>query len=477
VTKHATLRKISVIAGLVLVAAVASQWQAVDRLVYEARLHWQVEQMERGRGEKVPSGRSFQAQTRVDTTVIASAAAPGFDSERVWSGYDDWEPTVATRPNSSEVWQATTRYNGPKACNGCPFPVIVLRKSTDGGVTWGADRFAPITKNKQNDPEIQISTNGTIYLAWIDGYVPGIRFSKSTNGGSSWSTPLTLTPRGAVPAWSDKPLLVISPNGKDVYIGFNASDAYVIASHDYGATWGKAVKTNNDTRYWFHTGGAVAPNGNVYFVTSDFSQDYLGDAYISIVKSVNGGTSWTTTRIDTSREMPDCPWAAGCYKGFFGTIAGLAVDSGGKLLAAYNVNNSPNAPMQLYARTSSDGGTTWSSRIDVSGAGVTINHHSVQVAAYGNNTFAVVWQDDRNGINAYFNAFLRKTTNGGNTWGDVLRLSDASSGAPYKSSAGHNFPYGDYLGVSFDSAGAVHAIWGEGISFTGPGGTWYAKGT
>ena len=107
-------------------------------------------------------------------------------------------------------------------------------------------------------------------------------------------------------------MLAISPDGRDVYMAFNASDSYVAASHNFGATLGANVKTNNDTRYWFHTGGAVAPNGHVYFITTDFSQDYTGDAFVSILRSVNGGASWTTTRIDTSRQMPDCPWAPGC---------------------------------------------------------------------------------------------------------------------------------------------------------------------
>jgi hypothetical protein len=70
---------------------------------------------------------------------------------------------------------------------------------------------------------------------------------------------------------------------------------------------------------------------------------------------------------------------------------------------------------------------------------------------------------------------MRRTSNGGTTWGEVLQLSDATSGAPYKSTAGHAFPYGDYLGVAIDSGGRVHAIWGEGASFTGPGGTWFTR--
>src|SRR5689334_5503143 len=91
------------------------------------------------RPEKHYTGVSFAKQTKVVGQASASATATGFDSERVWSGNDDWEPTVALQPNnSSRVYQLTTRYNGTKACSGCPFPVIVIRRSIDGGNTWQA---------------------------------------------------------------------------------------------------------------------------------------------------------------------------------------------------------------------------------------------------------------------------------------------------------------------------------------------------
>lgn len=426
------------------------------------------------RPEKAYTGLSFAAQTRV--VKQASATPTGYDHERVWSGYDDWEPTVAVQPNSSTVYQLTTRYSGTKVCNNCPFPIIVIRRSLDGGNTWEADRFIPNAGYKQNDPELQVASDGTLYLAWMDGYTPGIRFSKSSNGGSTWSAPLMLTPSTGTPNWGDKPLLLISPSGQDVYLGFNASDAYVAASHNSGASFAAPVKVNSDLRYWFHTGGAVAPNGDAYFITSDFSQDYTGDANISVLKSTNGGTSWSIIRVDVSKEMPDCKWSVGCSFGFFGTIAGMAIDSTGKIMVAYNANNSVRAPMQLYARTSSNGGATWSARMDI-GAGSTVNHHSVQVVnGFTAGEFAVVWQDDRMGANLAWNVWLRHTLNSGSSWDNPVRLSDLATGAPYKTANGYGFPYGDYLGVARDASGKYYVAWGEGKSYKGPGGTWYTRG-
>ena len=53
--------------------------------------------------------------------------------------------------------------------------------------------------------------------------------------------------------------------------------------------------------------------------------------------------------------------------------------------------------------------------------------------------------------------------------------STRGSGADYQSAKGYAFPYGDYMNATADGAGRVHAIWGAGASFDGPGGTWYAR--
>ncbi|HSE39814.1 MAG TPA: sialidase family protein [Acidobacteriota bacterium] len=435
----------------------------------------QPERKVEGEQRKVSSGKSYINQTRVEPLPRLSALATGFASERVWSGEDDWEPAIATDPSSSYVYQMTTRYSGPKPCNNCALPALVFRASSDGGATWGPDKFIAETSKTQNDPQIEVAIDGTIFAVILNDYVPGIKFTKSTDHGFTWSDPIRLTGAGRKPHWSDKPILAISADGQHVYVAFNASDSYVTASHDFGQTFLDPVKTSNDTRYWFHSAGAVAPNGDVYFGTSDFSQTYLGDANVGVLRSTNQGASWQHIQLDTSKEAPPCDWADGCYLGFFGPTAGLAIDPTGKIMVAYNVGNIAGGAEQIYVRTSTNG-TSWSSRSLISANSNTINNAFPVVASGGPNDFRVAWQDDRNQSQTGWNTWYRRTNNGGSSWSAALRLSDATSGAPYKTDAGYFFPYGDYFEMAVDANGTNHVIWGEGDDWIGPGGTWYTSG-
>jgi hypothetical protein len=403
---------------------------------------------------------------------VAHAASPGWASETRWSANDDWEPTIAADPSSNWVYQATTRFGGPKACSSCPGVAIIVRASSDGGTTWGPDRFVCACKNvkSQADPTLAVSNTGVVYAVFMNDYNPGAVFTKSSDHGVTWTTPIAL--KGKSLSFTDKPWLTISPNGQDVYVAFNSSDSYVVASHDGGATFAPRVKTNSDSLYWFAEAGAVAPNGTVYIAESAENQSATGPVKIAVLKSTNGGTSWTTTFVDTSQEQPPCT-AGSCGPDFFASSASLDVDSAGTILLAYSANNTAQAPKTLYVRTSTDG-VSWSARSDI-GQNTGDNGFPSVEAGPTAGDFRVTWQDSRNGASAW-NTWYRRTTTGGSTWAAQVRLSDLGTGAPYKTAAGYAFPYGDYMDLAVNASGTNLVTWGEGPNWDGPGGTWFTKG-
>lgn len=429
-----------------------------------------------GEAEKEGSGRSLAGQVDIAAAPVASASAAGFAAARLWSGEDDWEPATAADPSSAYIYQLTTRYTGPAACARCAQPAIIFRRSADGGATWEPDRFIKPSRRTQNDPMIEVATDGAIYVAWLEAYRPGVMFSKSTDHGDTWSEPVTFTRKTRMPRWNDRPVLAISDDGRHVYLAFNASHSYVAVSHDYGATWAEPVKTSHDRRYWFHSAGAVAPDGTAYFATVDFSQSYAGPAHVGVLRSADGGQTWQYTRLDKSAVMADCGWAAGCTHGFLGGSIGLAVDDAGAVVVAYHTNDAPRDPQRMYSRRSADG-LVWEPRQALSAEALEHNAFPAVAAGPGVDDFRVVWQGNNDGQTDAWNTWYRRTTDGGRTWSEPLRLSDtATTPAPYHSADGYRFPYGDYLELVVDGEGVNHVIWGEGLSYIGPGGSWSTSG-
>lgn len=475
------MRRKALMATATAVALGAATWFALangpaEELLGKARVEHDAGEA-RGATDPDAFERSGATQS-IAPRVLQAPAAPlpsGFDSERIWGTADDWEPMVAADPSSNTtVYQMTTRYGGSKVCKNGVKHCIRFRSSTDGGSTWNADKMMCSTcKNftAQNDPEMKVASDGTIYAAWMNDW--DVVFSKSTDHGATWSTPVNLKKLGGF-SFTDKPILAISPTGTDVYVAFNSSDSYVAYSHNNGATWTISPKINSDSLYYFAEGGAVAPNGTVYFAESAENQNSTGPINLTVQSSTNGGASWTNTVVDVSQEQPACP-SSGCYADFYGAQINLVVDKNGTVLATYDKSTVSTGPMTLYARTSTNG-TTWSAPVAL-GSGATTVGADFPVVSAGPTAgdFRVAWMDDRNGADAW-NVWFSKTTNTGGSWSAPVRLSDLGSGAPYKTANGFAFPYGDYMALSTNAAGTNFLAWSEGASYAGPGGTWYTKG-
>ena len=129
----------------------------------------------------------------------------------------------------------------------------------------------------------------------------------------------------------------------------------------------------------------------------------------------------------------------------------------------------------IYAQRSSDGGATWSGKVALSTAGEMGDFPSVEM---GGTSDVRAWYMQTNGDNFdAWNVWYRSSTDGGATWTAPVKISDVTSGAPYKTANGFLEPYGDYGETAITSAGKTIATWGEGNSYTGPGGVWVNRQT
>ena len=425
---------------------------------------------------------ALEAATAAGTVGIVEAVrrapSPGWAGERIVNRRgNDWEPAVAADPNAPFVYILHNRYGGEDACaNGCPDPAMILHVSGDGGVTWKPERFLCRCKGvrAQYDPLIEVVPDtGDVVAVWMNQFQ--IQFARSTDHGSTWSKP---TPIHADVKWGDKPNLAISDDGLDVYVQFNGptgGDAYSAASHDGGLTWA-ATKITDSDRYYFDYGGAVLPNGDVVFSQISFTYSGPDDAAegvqrIHVFRSHDEGATWDELVVDELELGRECT-SRSCYADFYDSGPALAADADGDLLIVYNGASRHFGPQTVYARSSNNGGITWSDRVQLSRDGA--NSAFPAAAGEGDDVVRVWFMAQRN---QRWQVWYRTTDDLGATWSSREKISDATSGTVYKHPTGFDEAYGDYGEIAITSDGHTIGVWGEGTSYHGPGGVWFNRQT
>jgi hypothetical protein len=429
------------------------------------------------------------AQAKANGTFggkVAATTNPGsgwVGSRLLNAAVDDWEPAVAADPSAPYVYLLTTRYGQPKTCaSHCPTPYIVLTVSADGGSTWGAQvpLCVCLGSKAQYDPTIEVVPNtGVVYAVFLNADRAGgfsTVFSKSTNHGATWSAPVHVY--GNV-AWTDKPEVAMSASGKDVYVSWNGpqgGDLYVGQSHDYGATWTQQ-KLSDSKRYYYAYDARVLQDGTVVFAESSLvysgSTTVTGEVWHHAIISRDHGATWQNIIVAKVPVGEACV-AAGCGPDFYTGQASVVSDSPGHLVFAFEGPTTDGGPQRVYTSASSDEGRTWSSAtaLSVSGEDAT----QPRLASTGSGGDARVWYMQTSGGDNpdAWNVWYRSSTNGGQTWSSPIKIDDAPAGAAgYVNANGFDEIYGDYGEIAITNTGKTIATWGEGFSYTGPGGTWF----
>lgn len=224
--------------------------------------------------------------------------------------------------------------------------------SADGGLTWHADKTMRDTMTDYTyGVSLAVDDNGVIYATWMDdrGGFPEdlLYFSRSENGGSTWTTNrLVSTNIGNDNAWPD---ILAWGNGQlcVIWSDFGATDfAMSSRSTDKGQTFSTRLRVsagaagNNEEQVDLARDPA---SGAIYAVWDDNRGSGGDDVYLSV--STNGCQSWTE-------------------KGRVNLVEGAAIGGGGWP----NIEVSSTGVLQviwtaddyrLRASQSADGGTAW----------------------------------------------------------------------------------------------------------------------
>lgn len=267
---------------------------------------------------------------------------------------------------------------------------IAVFKSTDGGATFPQSSTASDESQINDKPTIAVDNSGTqfagnVYASWTlaSSNVLNIRFSRSTNGGASFSSPIQLSS------------------------GVNDQASIPV----------------------------LGPGGELYVV---WFEQFSGNLFVR--KSTNGGVSFgTAILVATASHVGDLEGETAQYCGrvLKGSLRArsfpsIAVDrsggsNNGTVYVAFSSHGVGADGADVYLTTSRDGGATWStpSRLNDD---ATINDQWLPfVAVAPNGSVAVSWYDRRrDDQNLLIDVFMRISTTGGASFGPNLKITEVS---------------------------------------------------
>ena len=365
------------------------------------------------------------------------------------------------------------QYGAVSDCPACTAPTIALLVSNDNGISWQAPHALVPSPTGQFDPQIVVDPvdRQTVYASWLQNNKRDVMVARSQDFGRGWY--LAIAQHSQEDA--DKPVLAV--HGADVYVGFNHEQHVVVsASHDYAQNFASVTVNPNAEPGWSLAGGAtVGPTGDVYFSWTAYARRELSTRPVSIYvsRSADSGRSWNTILLDVSSAPPECA-AQGCAAEYLGAQIALASDAAGTVYALWNAGTRHGGPERIYFASSTTGGASWSLKADVSSTDDQVEHGFPAIAAGAAGDVRVAWMDTRH--NPLWNVFQRSSSNGGATWSAETRLSGPASGYDYVRPDGFRFPFGDYFSIAIDNLGNTHAVWGEGRNYKSPGSIWYTHG-
>ena len=223
------------------------------------------------------------------------------------------EPHLAVNPARSEnlvaVWQQDRWSNG--AARG-----IGMAVSQDAGATWAHSAIpfsvcAGGTFERASDPWVTIGPTGIAYQmalavtgsVFAAGSLSAMLVSRSTDGGATWSQPLTLI-QDTAPYFNDKNSITADPTDpRFVYAAWDrlrqgaGGPAYLARSEDFGLSFAPArpVFDPGPTAQIIGAEVVVADDGTVLYVFTliEARPDNRTGSSLNVLRSTDHGVTWS----------------------------------------------------------------------------------------------------------------------------------------------------------------------------------------
>jgi hypothetical protein len=278
-------------------------------------------------------------------------------------------------PYAGSLYVSTVTLNEPSQRQN----QVVVSHSSDGGLHWTLVTVDPIQFSPAEDrnTNMAVGKDGTVYITWMHCPTSGpdqschngtayVLFSKSGDGGNTWSSPVIMTKINNGNCFCDS--FAVVPNTNPL-IGV---PNYAVIGVD-------------------NSGGPYA--GNLYVSMVNWTGTQL---QVLVIRSTDGGSTWST-------PVPVAP-PTDTHDQF---MSWLSVSSTGLLGVSWldRRNDPNNVNYQAFAAVSTDGGKSFSTNValtpKLSNPNLNGNDYLGDYAgnAWVGSTFLAVWPDTSNGVN------------------------------------------------------------------------------
>ena len=358
--------------------------------------------------------------------------------------------------------------------------------STDAGATWTRGTIA--TGVACCDGQAAWDTFGNLFLVYINSGLNQINVILSTDGGVTFSAPVTAG-TGSI----DQPSIAVG-NGS-VWVDWNQNGSMVARGAPVTGlgVWGPFNAQQAIPSATGSFGGIAVgpgPGGGKVIVTYQNPYDNEGPSTIYVNVDADGlGAGGFGPQVTVSAtNVGGFDFIPAQSERSIDAEAGLVWDATGgpfnnRIYLVYTDETvDENNDTDIFMRTSTDDGATWSARVRVNDDATTNSQFLPYVALDPTTgTVAVGFHDCRNdngvpgpgGTNMipnddaeYYGTF---STDGGVTWAPNVRLSGGFSNA---TDSLNGIDYGDYVGLSA-LAGKLYTVWADNANCDGtnPNGT------
>jgi len=315
------------------------------------------------------------AGTNIHWYAVSTDAGLTWDRGKLTSGLGVWgDPVIIVDTNSNFYFFHLA--NNP---NNLWLDRIICQKTTDLGLTWNDSSYTE-PDGKQHDKEWAVvdRNNNHIYMTWTVFDIYGspnpndsshILFSKSTDGGITWSKPLRINDRGGDCIDSDATVegaVPVVDSAGVLYVVWSGHDKlYFDKSTDGGETWldSDMIIADQYGGWNYDIPGLTRCNGlpaiacdlsqnqykNTIYVNYTDQKHGINDTDVWLIKSTDGGETWSSpSRVNNDTEG----------KHQFFTWMTIDQSNGYLYFVFYDRRNHPDIYTDVYMAVSKDGGET-----------------------------------------------------------------------------------------------------------------------